>query len=141
MKLLMKQRVFSWTDTYDVYDEAGNKKYFVKAELFRLGHQIHVFDVSGNEIGMIKQRLFTLLPSFDIVIGGREFGNIQKEFTFFKPRYEIDYNGWRCEGDFLAWDYDVYADSIMDFNAGVQYFGCFFVAVYYKERSTGKTDL
>ena len=39
MKLLMKQRVFSWTDTYDVYDEAGNKKYFVKAELFRLGHQ------------------------------------------------------------------------------------------------------
>ena len=40
MKLLMKQRVFSWTDTYDVYDEAGNKKYFVKAELFRLGHQI-----------------------------------------------------------------------------------------------------
>lgn len=33
MKLLMKQRVFSWTDTYDVYDEAGNKKYFVKAEL------------------------------------------------------------------------------------------------------------
>ena len=81
MKLLMKQRVFSWTDTYDVYDEAGNKKYFVKAELFRLGHQIHVFDVSGNEIGMIKQRLFTLLPSFDIIIGGREFGNIQKEFT------------------------------------------------------------
>ena len=72
MKLLMKQRVFSWTDTYDVYDEAGNKKYFVKAELFRLGHQIHVFDVSGNEIGMIKQRLFTLLPSFDIVISGRE---------------------------------------------------------------------
>ena len=49
---------------------------------------------------MIKQRLFTLLPSFDIIIGGREFGNIQKEFTFFKPRYEIDYNGWRCEGDF-----------------------------------------
>ena len=30
MKLLMKQRVFSWTDTYDVYDEAGNKKYFVR---------------------------------------------------------------------------------------------------------------
>lgn len=82
MKLLMKQRVFSWTDTYDVYNEAGNKKYFVKAELFRLGHQIHVFDVSGNEIGMIKQRLFTLLPSFDIIIGGREFGNIKRNLRF-----------------------------------------------------------
>lgn len=83
MRLLIKQRVFSWTDTYDVYDE--------------------------NEIGMIKQRVFTLLPCFDIEIGGREMGSIQKEFTFFKPRYEIDYNGWRCEGDFMNWNYDVYA--------------------------------
>ena len=37
MKLLMKQRVFSWTDTYDVYDEAGNKKYFVKQNCFGWG--------------------------------------------------------------------------------------------------------
>ena len=36
---------------------------------------------------------------------------MQKEFTFFKPVYELDYNGWRCEGDFLAWDYDVYMRS------------------------------
>ena len=36
MKLLIKQRVFSWTDTYDVYDEYDEPKYFVKAEMFRL---------------------------------------------------------------------------------------------------------
>ena len=34
MKLLVKQRVFSWTDSYDVYDENENAKYFVKAEFF-----------------------------------------------------------------------------------------------------------
>ena len=32
MRLLIKQRVFSWTDTYDVYDEYEHPKYFVKAE-------------------------------------------------------------------------------------------------------------
>ena len=32
MKLLIKQRVFSWTDSYDIYDENGNVKYFVKAD-------------------------------------------------------------------------------------------------------------
>ena len=31
MRLLIKQRVFSWTDAYDVYDENENAKYFVKA--------------------------------------------------------------------------------------------------------------
>ena len=66
MQLLIKQRVFSWTDTYDVYDEKEEPKYFVKAEFFALGHQIHVYDKSGREVGMVKQRLLTLLPAFDI---------------------------------------------------------------------------
>ena len=26
MQLLIKQRVFSWSDTYDIYDEQGNQK-------------------------------------------------------------------------------------------------------------------
>ena len=109
MKLLIKQRVFSWTDTYDVYDEERNPKYFVKAEFLALGHQIHVYDRFDNEIGMVKQKLFTLLPAFEIEIGGRNFGRIQKKFSFFKPKYDLEYNGWRCEGDFLAWNYDVYS--------------------------------
>lgn len=25
MRLMIKQRVFAWTDTYDIYDEWGNK--------------------------------------------------------------------------------------------------------------------
>ena len=36
MRLLIKQRVFSWTDTYDVYDEYEHPKYFVKAEFLTI---------------------------------------------------------------------------------------------------------
>ena len=54
MKLLIKQRVFSWSDTYDVYDESGNSIYYVKAEFLSLGHRLHVYDHTGNEIGLIK---------------------------------------------------------------------------------------
>lgn len=107
MKLLIKQRVFSWSDTYDVYDEQGNPKYFVKAEFFSIGHRIHVYRKNGEEIGVIQQKLLTLMPKFEVEIGGRVVGVIEKRFTFFKPKYEIDYNGWRVEGDFLGWDYDV----------------------------------
>ena len=93
MRLMIKQRVFAWTDTYDIYDEWGNKKYFVKSEAFRLTHQVHVYDIAGNEIGLISQRLFTFLPTFDISVGGRPCGSIRKEFTFFKPSYSIEYSG------------------------------------------------
>ena len=58
MQLLIKQRVFSWSDTYDIYDEQGNQKYFVKNELISLGHRLHVYDAAHNEIGFIKQKLF-----------------------------------------------------------------------------------
>lgn len=108
MKLLIKQRVFSWTDTYDIYDEDRNPKYFVKAEFFSIGHQIHVYDRNKNELAVIHQKLFTFLPKFEIEVGGRILGTIQKKFSLFHPKYEIEYNGWHVDGDFLGWDYDVY---------------------------------
>ena len=71
MRLLIKQRVFSWTDSYDVYDENGNAKYFIKAEFLALGHQLHIYDQYNNEIGIIHQKLLTFLPAFEIEVGGR----------------------------------------------------------------------
>jgi uncharacterized protein YxjI len=111
MQLLIKQRVFSWTDTYDVYDEQGNPKYLVKNEIFSLFHKIHVRDIEGNEIGIIRQRFSLFMPLFEIEIGGQAYGTIQKQFTLLRPKYNIDYNGWQCNGDFWAWNYDVYAGS------------------------------
>ena len=78
MRLLIKQRVFSWTDSYDVYDEEGNPKYFVKAEFLSLGHRLHVYDCNRQEIGVIHQKLLTILPAFEMVVGGRVKGEIQK---------------------------------------------------------------
>lgn len=34
MQLLIKQRVFSWADTYDIYDEYGNQNILSKMNSF-----------------------------------------------------------------------------------------------------------
>ncbi len=112
MELYIRQRVFSWTDSYDVYDETGEARYEVKAELFAFGHQIHVYDKrTGQEIGSIHQKLFTLLPQFEIIVKGVSQGTVRKEFTFLRPRYQVDYLGWDIEGDFMGWDYQVVQGS------------------------------
>ena len=54
MKLLIKQRVFSWTYTYDIYYEYGNVRYFVKGDFFSIGHRLRVYDATQNEIGMVQ---------------------------------------------------------------------------------------
>ena len=107
MKLLIKQRVFSWTDTYDVYDENGNVKYFVKGEILSLGHRLHVYNAMEEEVGMVREKLFQILPVFEIVMHGEEMGRIQKKLSFLKPKYEIECRNWKVEGDFLEWNYDV----------------------------------
>ena len=106
MKLLFKQRLFSWFDSYDIYDEAGNTVYTVKGQL-SWGHCLKIYDVNGNEVGTVQERIFTMLPKFEIYEEEKYVGCISKEFSFFKPKYNIDYNGWHVEGNFMEWDYDI----------------------------------
>ena len=106
MKLLFKQRLFSWFDSYDIYDGAGNTMFVVKGEL-AWGHLLRIYDANGKEIGCIKEKILTWLPKFEMYIGDRYVGCISKELTFFTPKYNIDYNGWHVEGDWFEWDYSI----------------------------------
>ena len=106
MKLLFKQRLFSWFDSYDIYDEDGNTMYVVKGEL-SWGHMLRIYDAKGNEVGYVKQRVLTWLPKFDMYMGEKYLGCISKEFTLFSPKFNIDYKGWHVEGDWFEWDYTI----------------------------------
>ena len=107
MKLLFKQRIFSWFDSYDIYDEAGNTVFVVKGQ-FSLGHLLKIYDANGNEVGYIKEKILTFLPKFEMYIGENCVGCIRKEFTLFKPKFNIDYNGWRVDGNWFEWDYNIF---------------------------------
>ncbi len=106
MKLLFKQKFFSWFDSYDVFDESGNVQYTVRGEL-SWGHLLRIYDAAGREVGSVREKVFTWLPRFEIYLGDRQVGSISKEFTFFHPKFNIDYNGWQVDGDWAEWDYEI----------------------------------
>ena len=106
MKLLFKQRFFSWFDSYDIYDENGKPVYTVKGQL-SWGHCLKIYDSLGTEIGTVQERILTFLPKFEIYLGNDYVGCISKEFSFFTPRFNIDFNGWHVDGDFFEWDYRI----------------------------------
>lgn len=106
MKYYFKQRLFSWLDSYDVYNEFNETEYTVQG-VFSLGHCLQVYNAEGEHIGTIKEELFRLLPHFQIFYRDEFVGEIKKEFTFFKPSFTLDFNGWSVEGNWTEWDYTI----------------------------------
>ena len=106
MKLLFKQRFFSWLDSYDIYYEDGSVAYTVRGQL-SWGHCLKIFDPQGFEVGTVKEKVLTWMPKFEIYLGEQYIGSISKEFTVFKPKYNIDFNGWHIDGNWTEWDYTI----------------------------------
>ncbi len=106
MKLLFKQRFFSWFDSYDIYNEAGETVYTVKGQL-ALGHCLKIYDARGIEIGTVQERILSFLPKFEMYIGDWYIGCVRKEFTFFRPKFTVDCSGWQVDGDWFEWDYQI----------------------------------
>lgn len=110
MKLLFKQRFFSWFDSYDIYDEYDNTYFTVEGKL-SWGHRFHIKNKKGEHIGTLKEQVFRFLPHFTMYENNIEIGEIIKEFTFFKPRFKLSCNDWKILGNFMEWNYEIISDS------------------------------
>ncbi|MGL5434070.1 MAG: LURP-one-related/scramblase family protein [Lachnospiraceae bacterium] len=106
MRLLFRQRLFSWFDSYDIYDEVGNTVFIVKGRL-SWGHKLEIYDVNDTHIGTVKERVLTFLPKFEMYLNDQYIGEIKKELTILKPVFTLSCNGWTVKGDWPEWDYEV----------------------------------
>ncbi len=106
MKMLFKQRFFSWLDSYDIYGEDGQTLFTVEGKL-SWGHKLEIYNSAREYMGRIQEEVFTFLPRFRMYVGEDYIGDICKEFTFFRPSFTLECNGWQIQGDFLEWDYSI----------------------------------
>ena len=107
MKLLIEEKIFTWSDRFTVKDEAGNDRYYVEGELFSWGKKLHLTDLNGRELTYIEQKLFSFFPSYRIYRGEREVAEVVKEFSFFRSAYTVEGLGWSVEGDFFDHEYEI----------------------------------
>ena len=112
MKLYIKQKVFSWVDTFTVKDETGADKYVVEGEFFSWGKKLHIYDMDGREAAFIRQQVFSFLPRYHVFCNGEEIAEIVKEFSFIFPRYSVEGLGWEIEGKIMAHDYQILEDGV-----------------------------
>ena len=106
MRLLFKQRFTFGLDSYDIYNEQGDTVFTVRSR-FAFGRKLEIYDRSDYLVGTLVGKVFTFLPTFEMYVGDRFAGSIQKKMTFFHPEFIIDCNGWQVSGDFWEWDYQI----------------------------------
>lgn len=112
MQLCIKQRAISWKDTFDVYAKGGSVKYIVTADFLSLFHRLRVYDKKSNrEVGSVHEKSSTWLPAYNIVIDGNHVGTVARKFRLFAHDYQVNFQDWRVEGDFLGWDFRVYQEE------------------------------
>lgn len=113
MRYLIKQRVFSFGDSFAIKDEYGQDRYFVRGKVFSLGDKLKIEDLSGNELFYIEQQLFRFLPEYYIYAGGQQMASVKKQLSFFTPKFTIEsvYGAYDIQGDFFAYDFEIYKDG------------------------------
>lgn len=115
MNLYIKQKVFSWSDRYNVFDENGNPVFEVEGEVFSWGAKIHLYDLNNNELFYIKQKLMVFLPEYEIYTGDTLRAIIKKEFTLFTPRLDVQssFGDFVIEGNFFDMDFTIMCNNLM----------------------------
>ena len=106
MKLYIKQKVFSWSDRFTIWDEQGDERWYAQGEIFSWGRKLHILDAGGREVAFIRQKLLSFLQRYFIEIDNNTYTFV-KEFTFLKPRFNLEGVGWTASGDFWAHEYEV----------------------------------
>lgn len=106
MKLYMKQKVFSLVGKFTVKNSEGVDKYRVQGRFALFMKKFHILNDREEEIAYIEQK-FSFLPKFKVFVMGEEIAEIQKEFSFFKPKYNILGKNWKVNGNFLARNYTI----------------------------------
>ena len=108
-ELIIKEKIMSFLDSYDVYDENGDVVYKIKGSI-SFGHCFKVYNKYDEEVAVLKEEVLRLLPRFKIIVNDECIGHIKKELTFLRPKFEIDFKGWRVHGNIWEWDYSIYDD-------------------------------
>lgn len=102
----IKQRIFTITDRYFVYDQYQQPTYEVNGKFFTIGDELTLTNLKGDELFRIKQRIMSLFGAYDVYKQNKLCATIKRRATLFRPKLDIesDDGNFEIEGDF--WDYN-----------------------------------
>jgi len=103
----IKEKFWSLGDEFTIYDEEDNEVYKVFGKAFSWGDKLSFQDLEGKELAFIDQKLLSWKPCYKIIIDGKEFAQVTKEWTWLKKKFTLDVpgpNDYEIDGSF--WEHE-----------------------------------
>lgn len=113
MRYQIKQKVFSFGDSFTIKDDKGNDRYIVKGKVFSFGNKLRMYNMKGQELVYIEQKIFRFLSEYNIYFKDLLYATVKKEFSFFRPRFNVvsHMGGYSVQGDFWGLDFSIYREG------------------------------
>ena len=112
---LIRERLFSVGDDFDVLDEHGTKLYRIDGKAFSVRDKVVIEDPHGDEVATVHRHLIALRPTYEIRIGGETAAEVRKKlFTPFRDKFTIDIPGphdLEMRGNLLDHEFTVERDG------------------------------
>jgi uncharacterized protein YxjI len=109
MRYVMKQKLFSLGDKYNITNAEGSDVYFVDGKFLSWGKNLSFQDMGQKELAHIQQKLLNWGPTFEITHDGELVAVVKKElFTFFHCVFHVDepgHDSLTAEGNFNDHEY------------------------------------
>ena len=109
MRYVIKERIFSIADRFNIEDEYGTPQYEVVGRIFSLGNKLSIYDLDGKELIYIEEKIFRLLPEYSIYREGSIVAKVKKQLTLFRPKFNIEssYGNFTIDGDVFRYNFNI----------------------------------
>jgi uncharacterized protein YxjI len=109
MRYKIRQRIFSFGDSFTIRDEYDNDRFEVRGKVFSFGDKLRIYDMAGHELVYIEQEMFHLLPRYNIYLNGGYAASVKKELSFFRPSFTIESNqgSYTIDGDIFSHEFEI----------------------------------
>ena len=115
LRFIVRQKIFSFADRFNITDEVGTPKYQVEGKFFTIGKKLDIYDMQENHLIYIEQEIFRFLPEYYLHENDEVVAKVKKELTFFKPKVNIEskYGDFTIDGSVFAYNFTVSKDGIV----------------------------
>ena len=111
----LKQKVFSLTDRYKVFDENQNIIFYVKSKAFSLHNKMKFIDqASDTVIYNFRRKLFRIMPVYEMLDTDMNvIATVKRKFSFLRAKVVVEKEGmnFNIDGNYFAHSFQILNDQ------------------------------